>query len=355
MASVQKRDNGKWRARYRDGAGREHARHFDRKVDAQHWLDEVTAAVVTGTYVDPKLRRTTVAEWAGTWLDNYRSRRPSSVRQAEVHLRRIVDRFGRYELSAVRPSDVRAWMSDLAAEGLATSTRYALHARLRHLFDDAVHDGLVSRSPVSRRTSPGVPKQRLYVATTEQIWALYDGMPEGMRPGILLGAFAGLRVAEVVALRVQDVDFMRGIISPAIQYPHAELKTEMSRTPIPIPAELALELSWVPKAFESETLVVGVFGRPIAPYTFETAFRRARADVKGLPEGFRVHDLRHYFASLLIASGLDVKTVQTRLRHSSAKTTLDTYGHIWPDRDDSTRAAVSAALVTRPAAKAVGE
>jgi len=54
------------------------------------------------------------------------------------------------------------------------------------------------------------------------------------------------------------------------------------------------------------------------------------------------HDLRHYFASLLIASGLDVKVVQARLRHASAKTTLDTYGHLWPDRDDTSRAAVAA-------------
>jgi integrase len=55
-------------------------------------------------------------------------------------------------------------------------------------------------------------------------------------------------------------------------------------------------------------------------------------------------DLRHYFASLLIASGTDVKTMQARLRHASAKTTLDTYGHLWPDRDESTRAAVDAVL-----------
>ena len=52
--------------------------------------------------------------------------------------------------------------------------------------------------------------------------------------------------------------------------------------------------------------------------------------------------LRHYFASLLIASGLDVKVVQARLRHASAKTTLDTYGHLWPDKDESSRAAVYA-------------
>jgi integrase len=71
--------------------------------------------------------------------------------------------------------------------------------------------------------------------------------------------------------------------------------------------------------------------------------RKARSKVRDLPAGFRHHDLRHYFASLLVADGADVKTVQARLRHASAKT-LDTYGHIWPDRDESIRAAVAAAF-----------
>jgi integrase len=75
--------------------------------------------------------------------------------------------------------------------------------------------------------------------------------------------------------------------------------------------------------------------------------RTARKKVLGLPAGFRYHDLRHYFASLLIASAPDVKTVQARLRHASAKTTLDTYGHIWPDRDESTRAAADAVITAR--------
>jgi integrase len=56
------------------------------------------------------------------------------------------------------------------------------------------------------------------------------------------------------------------------------------------------------------------------------------------------HDLRHYFASLLISDGLDVKAVQARLRHASAKTTLDVYGHLWPDKDEASRAAVAAAI-----------
>jgi integrase len=66
--------------------------------------------------------------------------------------------------------------------------------------------------------------------------------------------------------------------------------------------------------------------------------------VTGLPPQFCFHDLRHYFASLLIADGLDVKTVQARLRHASAKTTLDVYGHLWPDKDETTGATVAAAI-----------
>ncbi len=52
MASLAKRRDGRWRARYRNAADKEHSRHFSRKLDAQRWLDEVTASVVTGQYVD---------------------------------------------------------------------------------------------------------------------------------------------------------------------------------------------------------------------------------------------------------------------------------------------------------------
>lgn len=108
----------------------------------------------------------------------------------------------------------------------------------------------------------------------------------------------------------------------------------------------------MPVQWGSRTIVVGAYGRAVAPYTIEEGFRRARATIDGLPEGFRIHDLRHYYASMLIAAGLDVKVVQARLRHASAKTTLGTYGHLWPDKDESARAAVSAVLADRFATRA---
>jgi hypothetical protein len=63
MASIARRQDGRWRARYRDVAGKEHSRHFKRKVDAQRWLDEVTTDVTSGMYVDPGRSRITVGEW----------------------------------------------------------------------------------------------------------------------------------------------------------------------------------------------------------------------------------------------------------------------------------------------------
>lgn len=65
--NIAKRANGKWRARYRDEAGKEHSRHFDRKVDAQQWLDQVTSTVVTGTYADPQAGRITFSAFFDEW------------------------------------------------------------------------------------------------------------------------------------------------------------------------------------------------------------------------------------------------------------------------------------------------
>ena len=162
-----------------------------------------------------------------------------------------------------------------------------------------------------------------------------------------MAAFAGLRLAEVCGLKVADIDFMRGIVSPVRQYPDDPLKTEISRTPIPIPEALALMLSAQVAAYSDHWLLTNEQGLQLGPWQLQRDFRAARAKVTGLPDGFRFHDLRHYFASLLISAGLDVKVVQTRMRHASAKTTLDVYGHLWPDSDDSTRAAINAVMTAR--------
>lgn len=106
--------------------------------------------------------------------------------------------------------------------------------------------------------------------------------------------------------------------------------------------------------FGGEMMVTNRRGRPCGPWIIYEAIKKVRESgvVEGLPERFTFHDLRHYLASLLIASGADVKVVQARMRHESASTTLDVYSHLWPDTDDSTRAAVGMVITKRMAADA---
>ena len=169
----------RWRARYVENAGKEHTRHFDRKVDAQKWLKEAMASIVRGDHVAPKVARLTVGEWSDKWLDGYRTRCKSTVRQAEVHLKLLKEHFGAVPMASVKPSDVRGWTAQLKAEGRADSYVYALHARLSQLFSDAVHDGIVSRIPApaghrpaqgnSGRTSQ--PRNRSGLCTTQYLLA----------------------------------------------------------------------------------------------------------------------------------------------------------------------------------------
>lgn len=159
--------------------------------------------------------------------------------------------------------------------------------------------------------------------------------------------FAGLRAGEITALTRADVDWYAPSIAVTEQHGGDELKSETSSGTLPIPAELARMLA----ADAGETMIVspvsGVFGRGVTAWQLNRVWSDTRAAVDGLPEGFRIHDLRHYFASLLISAGLDIKVVQTRMRHASPVVTLRTYGHLWPDTDDTSRAAVAGVLSAR--------
>jgi len=87
MASIQRRPDGQWRARYRDEQYREHTRHFPRRVDAQQWLKSITASVVRGDYIDPKASAVTLTEYAGRRQASHVSR-DNTARIADNALRR---------------------------------------------------------------------------------------------------------------------------------------------------------------------------------------------------------------------------------------------------------------------------
>ncbi len=124
--------------------------------------------------------------------------------------------------------------------------------------------------------------------------------------------YTGMRIGEAVRLNWKDIDLERGIITVK------KTKNFQSRV-IPIHPKLKQELL---KRYPAVGKVIG-YSRDHIEHKLKDYFRKA-----GFPE-LRVHDLRHTFASLMVMAGVDLKTVQELLGHTSYKTT-EIYAHLAP-------------------------
>jgi hypothetical protein len=134
--------------RYRDASGREHARQFPRKVDGQRWLDEVTTAVVTGQYVDPRAGRITLRDYSRSWTAAQVDR-ANTARIADTALRvHVLPRLGDRPMHSIRHSDVQALVK-ACSETLAPGTVRNVYDTLARVFRAAVDDRIVAVEPVS--------------------------------------------------------------------------------------------------------------------------------------------------------------------------------------------------------------
>lgn len=347
MASIQKRDNGKWRARYRDDNGKEHARHFARKVDAQRWLDEVTASVVTGQYVDPNAGKVTVREYALQW-QAAQVWRDKTAKRVETDLRlHILPVIGDRPLASVRPSDVQGlvkrWSLDLAPSSVRVT-----YSALRGMFKAAVQDRAIASTPCVGIKLPKAGASKVVtIPEVSTVHHIASVLPARWSAVAYVAAGLGLRPGEVFGLRVEDIDFLRRSVRVQQQLDDngriVPLKTDASYRTVPLSDWVGLMLSRHIERHGAGGLVfAGPDGLPVKRNTFAKTWRRATASAEA--PGLRLHDLRHVYASALIHAGESVKTVQRRLGHSSAAMTLDVYSHLWPDSDERSRSAVDAYL-----------
>ncbi|HEV2809340.1 MAG TPA: site-specific integrase [Acidimicrobiales bacterium] len=181
---------------------------------------------------------------------------------------------------------------------------------------------------------------------------LLDAMPERYRVAGVLAAGAGLRQGEALGVTVDRIDFLRRRLvidrqmvtpptgTPGLAPPKSDASYRKVPLADPVLEALADHLRRFPPGDDGLVLTYGD-GRPVRRNRFGYMWRQSCARA-GLD--FRYHDLRHHFASLLIAGGESVVAIQRVLGHASAKVTLDTYGHLFPDAEDHTRAVLNAAL-----------
>ncbi|GLZ04999.1 hypothetical protein Acsp03_24650 [Actinomadura sp. NBRC 104412] len=357
MASIQKRPSGKWRARYRDGAGKEHAKHFARKVDAQRWLDEVTASIKTGQYVDPAAGRITFADYFADW-----SKRQIWVSGTERAMRLAAESttFRDVPLSSLRRSHVEAWIKAMQTKdrgedrtaGLAAGTIRTRFNNVRAVLRAAVRDRVIISDPSEGVTLPRGRRAAaaMRLPTVEEVAALLDGAAPPFRAFVALAAFAGLRLGEAAGLRVGDVNFLGRSLDVVRQVQRERGGVEIrapkygSERTVYLADELVNILARHVEAYRpgddpARWLFVGDGDAP--PHQNSIGYQWRRAQRAAGVSGMKLHDLRHFYASGLIAAGCDVVTVQRALGHAKATTTLNTYAHLWPTAEDRTRKAAA--------------
>ena len=239
----------RWLARLVDEQGQETPNRSPEKIEAQAWLDEVTASHVTGTYVAPKAGRITMAELHPKWQATQ-----GHLKETTVSMRgytwpaHVEPRWGAVAVGDVQTTDIKSWVKDLVDQGAGVATIENAVSILRQILEMAVEDRRIVRNPCAgiklpRRT------HRLRGYLTHQQVELLAAAVDADAVVVRFLAYTGLRWGEMAALRVRDTDMLRRRVH--IREAVAEVKGSLvwstpkahEKRSVPFPAFLADELA----------------------------------------------------------------------------------------------------------------
>jgi integrase len=359
----------RWRARYLDLDGRERSRSFGRKIDAERFLAEVEHSMVTGSYRDPDAGRVTLRAYAADWLAS-RTCDPATRQVYEGHIgHHIVPALGgeRLDQLAARPTKTQAFVAGL---DMAPTTARQVLGTLSRIMAAAVDDGLISRNPCKAASvrAPKAARPKVQPWSGPQVAAVRAGLPGRLRGLADAGAGLGLRQGELFGLAVENIDFLRKVVHVRLQVRLIGTRRVLAppkggrerEVPLPDPVAVALaehirlyppaavELPWrVPDGPKrtARLLFRSTDGGALLRSSFNNTWRKAVRSA-GLAPGQRAgtHQLRHRYASVLLAGGVDIRALSEYLGHHDPAFTLRVYAHLMPSAEGRARRAVEAAL-----------
>jgi integrase len=220
FGSVRRLPSGRWQARYRTSDGRQHTapETFATKTDATRHLAQVETDMARGQWSDPRLGRTTFAEWAARWEATTINLRANTRATYRNLLRRyLLPTFGPVPLADLDAMAVRAWLARLERDGVGASTRAKSYRLLSRILGTAIESGYLTRNPCTIRGAASEPASEMRFATVAEVAALADAMPPCFRAIVLVAAYTGLRWGELAGLRVRRVDLLHRRVTVAEQ------------------------------------------------------------------------------------------------------------------------------------------
>jgi integrase len=339
-------------------SGETERQHRDR---AEAELRRLLGKLDDGIDIAPE--RLSVAEYLDRWLADYA--KPNlggrTYESYESILRNHVKPvIGKIQLQALRPLDVQRIYGRMRELGLSGTSALHCHRVLREALHHAVKWDLIGRNVADAVNAPRSTTGEARIATKEELAKIVeaaDGTPFSAL--IRLTLWTGMRLGEVLGLRWQDIDMGNRRLQVKQTYGQdgviRQPTTKASRRAIALDTSVVEALDAHRKAQVEHRLSVGraydseadlVFADPLGKPTSQHSLDRAWKHIRkaaGAPD-LRFHDLRHAYASHSLAAGVPLHTIQARLGHAQASTTLNIYGHALPGADDVAAGAISQVL-----------
>ena len=356
--SLRRRGKNSWEFTIEQGRGADGKRHRKyvsfkgNKGQAQQKLRDLLQAQYNGIpIVTDKI---TVSQWLSRWMTEYllpNVRQKTIERYQGIIDLHIVPAIGHVVLAKLTPSEIQGMEGELTAKGMAPKGVELVHTVISGAYKYALRMEVVWRNPAKAVTPPKVTRREVEppeIARVRQLLGLAEQEDHPLFPAIHLIAYSGLRRGEALGLRHQDINLEAGTIS-IIQSIGRSLmqgivveptKTNAGRRAVDlddgtidvlrahIGKQLLHRMEREGLYQDNGLLFPGHLGMPVNPMTLTRVFQ-SYAKRLGM-DGTRLHDLRHFHASVMLQNGASLLLVSRRLGHASVATTGDVYGHLMP-------------------------
>ncbi len=319
-----------WRESGRN-SGKKSVKAGTRRRDAERLAVEIQARVNAGLVGGGVIaKRATFGEFADRWL-TVRIARPTTLRRDKGLINAYLrPAFASTLLNAITIEDIRALLARVTMEQSPSTSRRLL-AVLGKMLADAVKSDYVRQNPVERLDRRDKPQARRSVREIDldELLRLLEALPGRWAAFSLVAVLTGLRWGEIASLEWSDIDFDAGKINVRRATPAG---TKGSQDPKSVTSHRGIDLLWPVRQVlldlpqRGHMVFPGARGGPLNHGWFHRRIWRKTTEAAG--SHLRFHDLRHGFASLLLAWGEPILYVSQQLGHSSAAFTLTTYAHL---------------------------
>jgi len=358
--SIYQRKDGRWTAAVTvPGTGKRRYVYGSTRREVSEQLTSIMADIQHGLPVHAD--KQTVQEYLNGWLEHSKRGkvRPTTYTRISGIVRNNINPYiGQTRLQALTPQQVEYLLNEASAAGLSSRTVQYIHAVLRNALNQALHWGQVQRNVASLVRPPQAVHQPIQPWTAEQARQFITAVQhERLRSLFVLSLTTGLRQGEVLGVRWEDIDLDAGTLTVNGQLQKFDgklqwvpTKTVKSKRTIVIPAVALTALQAHHDRQRSEAACNKPTGyvfttRDGKPLMARNVYRRflELSEQAGLPR-IRFHDLRHTAATLMLAQGVDPRTIMEILGHSQISLTLNTYSHVLGSMKQSAADKINALL-----------